>query len=1094
MPTPVSVARQCLTEEAASALDDAVSVARRRSHAQTNSLHAVSALLSLPSSPLREACGRAWSVAYSPRLQFKALELSVGVSLDRLPCVKNVEEPPISNSLMAAIKRSQANQKRSPESFHLQQIHSSQQATSLTIKVELKHFLLSILDDPIVSRVFGEAGFRSYDIKLAIVQPAVPPASRLFRSSCPPPIFLCNLMDGGSHFPGSGEDSNENFRRIGEVLGRKSGKNPIIIGMCSKSALESFLDGVESGKQGVLSAGLDRLSTISIENDIGEGVKMSEKFNELSHELRHSSNSGVIVSLGPLTSLIHEDGDAPQQEAARYVVSELTALLKAHKERLWVIGAAESYETFQKFLSQFPDAEKDWDLHLLPITYRSSSSSAQIFSTSKSSLMGSFVPFGGFFSMPTEYATPSSSPFSGSQCDLCNKKCAEEVAALMQDGSSTSVSDRCSTNLPSWLQMSESDSHKPMDVSKKDDRTTLNAKILELQNKWNKVCHSLHNHQPVFNLAIQQARPEVVATDSFNVAADPRKWCSDGSPISGNKCPQVAASIATDLHRISHQEKDRGAHMASQAEQAHMQNISETNQITRIGGLLPSQKLPTYNLLPTHQALPPSITNVGTNLGLGLTTVQSESVPEKTWDGVPVKWRVHGHQGCTQQPLGSPSSSASVLGARLKPPLGDAQQSSPSGYNNFEMYPDPQDFKAIWGSLKGNVGWQDEALCIISQVVSCYKSGSLRRLRFGKDLWMTFLGPDVAGKRRTALALAEIFHDTKRLIYADLSSQKGIRPTCTTCEFHELQACEMLRGKTVVDYIADELRQKPNSVVYLENIDRADPLIQNCLSQALKTGKLKDTYGREFSTRNTIFVATSTVSMDGEVFPSNTESDYSEERVLKSRRWQMQISVESVAAEGRSSKGMAVVVTSQKSSATKRKHSDMDNSSELDRGTGTQRRSDKLSLDLNLPVTDVEEELDDVNTETETSIEDSDSWFKDFLGQVDRNVVFKPYDFKGAAQTFLEEMRITLQSAVGFEVPLEIDDEVMMQIVAAGWQCKEQEAIKWWIRQVMRRGFLEAHQRYKLTADSAVKLASCKGIALEQQAPGVCLPASINLK
>lgn len=121
MPTPVSTARQCLTDEAARALDDAVSVARRRSHSQTSSLHAVSALLSPPSSTLRDACARSRSSSYSPRLQFRALELSVGVSLDRLPTAKGVDDPPVSNSLMAAIKRSQANQRRHPETFHLYQ-------------------------------------------------------------------------------------------------------------------------------------------------------------------------------------------------------------------------------------------------------------------------------------------------------------------------------------------------------------------------------------------------------------------------------------------------------------------------------------------------------------------------------------------------------------------------------------------------------------------------------------------------------------------------------------------------------------------------------------------------------------------------------------------------------------------------------------------------------------------------------------------------------------------------------------------------------------------------------------------------------------
>lgn len=624
----------------------------------------------------------------------------------------------------------------------------------------------------------------------------------------------------------------------------------------------------------------------------------------------------------------------------------------------------------------------------------------------------------------------------------------------------------------------------------KDDRTTLNAKILDLQKKWNKVCHSLHKHQPVEHLGIQQARPEVVAMDTLQLAADQTKWCSNGSSVSENRCPQMGASVASDQQKISPREHDRGALLASHAKHAYMHNISETKH-ARVEGTLCSQKLPTYYILPAHQALPPSAATVATDLGLGVTDASSNGATEK--------WRAQDYKGCThtQQLLGSASTS-SELGARLKAPHEVAQQSSlSSGHNHLEMQSDPQDFKTLWGSLQKNVGWQDEALCIISQVVSCYKSGSLGRSRFGRDLWLTFLGPDMVGKRKIALALAEIiFNDRKRLIYADLSSQEGISPMCSTCEFQELRDCEMkLRGKTVVDYITDELRRRPHSVVYLENIDRADLLMQNCLSYALGTGKLKDTYGREISTGSTIFVATSTMSMDGEVCLSNMKSsDYSEERVLVASRWQMQISVECAAAENRS-ECMAAVVTSEKSAfAAKRKHSDMDNSSKLDREMGTRRRGDKLSLDLNLPVTDVEEDLDDGNSLTDPDSKDSEAWFKDFLEQVDKNVVFKPYDFNGAAKRALEEMRIALRSAVGCEVPLEIDDEVMVQIVAAGWQCGEQEAVKMWIRQVMRRGFLEAHQRYKLTADSVVRLTSCKGAAPEQQAPGVCLPASINLK
>ncbi|RHN45829.1 hypothetical protein MtrunA17_Chr7g0235721 [Medicago truncatula] len=58
--------------------------------AQTTSIHAISALLSLPSSSiLRDACSRWRNSAYSPRLQFNALDLCLSVSLDRSPSSHN---------------------------------------------------------------------------------------------------------------------------------------------------------------------------------------------------------------------------------------------------------------------------------------------------------------------------------------------------------------------------------------------------------------------------------------------------------------------------------------------------------------------------------------------------------------------------------------------------------------------------------------------------------------------------------------------------------------------------------------------------------------------------------------------------------------------------------------------------------------------------------------------------------------------------------------------------------------------------------------------------------------------------------------------
>lgn len=399
MPTPVSVARQCLTEESGRVLDDAVAVARRRNHAQTTSLHAISALLALPSSPLREACTRARTCSYSPRLQFKALDLSVGVSLDRLPTTKSLEhDPPISNSLMAAIKRSQANQRRHPESFHLIQMHmhmnmnvsgQGQQQTASFLKVEVKNLILSILDDPIVSRVFGEANFRSCDIKLALLQPPMMmttnhhASSRFFRGRYPP-LFLCNFGGEVDHRPGFNfpfmdeniqngqKDGDENCRRIVEVLVRKAKRNALLMGVYAKGALRRFTETVQKGRVGMLSGDVAGISMVCIEKEIaeffvggGSEEKMVLRFKELSCAVEECSGAGIVVNFGELEGFV---GDGVSGVAVNFVVSQLTSLLGVHGEKLWLIGVAGTSVVYSKFLTMFPSVEKDWDLHLLTMT------------------------------------------------------------------------------------------------------------------------------------------------------------------------------------------------------------------------------------------------------------------------------------------------------------------------------------------------------------------------------------------------------------------------------------------------------------------------------------------------------------------------------------------------------------------------------------------------------------------------------------------------------------------------------------------------------------------------------------------------------
>lgn len=146
-----------LTPPAQAILKHAISDARARGHAQVQPLHVASMLLAHGPSPLRRACLLSHPQSTHP-LQCRALELCFNIALDRLPqSPSTTAQPILSNALVAALKRAQAHQRRGcPE---------QQQPPLLAVKVEIEQLIISILDDPSVSRVMREAGFSSTHVK-----------------------------------------------------------------------------------------------------------------------------------------------------------------------------------------------------------------------------------------------------------------------------------------------------------------------------------------------------------------------------------------------------------------------------------------------------------------------------------------------------------------------------------------------------------------------------------------------------------------------------------------------------------------------------------------------------------------------------------------------------------------------------------------------------------------------------------------------------------------------------------------------------------------------------------------------------------------
>ncbi|KAJ7959642.1 Protein SMAX1-LIKE like [Quillaja saponaria] len=1081
MPTPVRLARQCLTQEAAHVLDEAVSVARRRGHAQTTSLHAVSALLSIPTSILREACARARNSAYSHRFQFKALELCLSVSLDRVPSTQLADDPPVSNSLMAAIKRSQANQRRQPENFHLYHQISQQTSSVSCVKVELQHLILSILDDPVLSRVFGEAGFRSSEVKLAILRP-LPQLLRYSRSRAPP-LFLCNFTNHTdpcnrgfdfrfSGFPGF-SDGDENCRRIGEVLARGGERNPLLVGAYAYDALRSFTEAVDIRKDSVLPVQLSGLNVISIGKDVtrfltdsSDKGPMNLRFMEVAQMVEQCLGPGLVVNFGDLKSFVDENAS---HESVTYVIDQLSKLLELNCGKLWLMGSTANNESYLKFLSRFPSI-KEWDLQLLPIN-SIKPSMAESSPWPRSSLMDSFVPFGGFFS---DCKGPLSSSY---QCvphlQLYGEKFDEEVHAVSKERRTATVADCYPSSSPSWLRMAEPGTAKRLNMKIKDDRVIWDSKYTGLHKKWDKICQhqftEADTNPTVLGFHFKE-RMENVNNHIGNI--------TDASP-NETRSFDLNSCIPVGAHNISSSQSGSPSLVASKAKNESFQSrLTEKYPKVEESDGLKLCSFSNSSVGDGSQTSPTSVTSVTTDLGLGLCSTPTSSKPTSQFQMEPPKNSISHFSSNTDLAKQNNSNHSVQLSSCL----------GPSCCQQF----DPRDVKMLYRALTMKISWQDEAISVISQTIAhCRaRSGKHRGTSPRGDIWLNFMGPDMCGKKRVAVSLAELLYGgQENFIFVDLSSQ-------------DLRGNDVkFRGKTIVDYIVGELCKRPLSVVFLESVDKADVLTQNSLSQAISTGKISDSHGREVGVNNAIFVTTLLSAQNSHASRSES-SNYYEEKLLKAKGWPMQITVEHAFGDNTTSKSLTVVngATGGISSPiflSKRKLIGSDESYEQHETSEMPKRAHKTSarhLDLNLPA--IENALlhtNDENSENDSVTEDHNPWLQDLFDQVDETVVFKPYNFVALEEKVLNEVKKSFHEIIGSEYKLEIESTVMEQLLAAAYVSDRNREMEDWVEKVLSRGFAEVQKDYSLTAQSIVKLATCECHFMEDQEPGFYLPPRIIL-
>ncbi|CAH1447603.1 unnamed protein product [Lactuca virosa] len=478
--------QQALSSDAASIIKQAVTLARRRGHAQVTPLHVANTMLSSATGLLRTACLQ--SQSHSHPLQCKALELCFNVALNRLPTSSSSpmlgpnhssQHPSISNALVAAFKRAQAHQRRGSI--------ENQQQPLLAVKIELEQLIISILDDPSVSRVMREAGFSSTQVKSNVEQVV----SLELSSQTPPPSASCNTIkykDCTRQNTIDNPHHNEDVMYvIDNLINMKRSRSLVVVGECVATIEGVVARIMEKVDKGDVPEALRDVKFISLPlfsfGKLSKG-EVEQKLGELRTLVNGFLRRGVVLYLGDLKWITEYRTSSWGQGRGYYcpvehMIMELGRLLCGIDEeisgKLWVMGIS-SFQTYMKCRNGNPSLEIIWKLHPLTIPAGSLSLSLVPHSDIQSECGSKNGDNGGSRLMIE----------SGEEKQLT---CCVDCSLNFENEAKSSRS----SSLPSWL------ADEKIVVNNHDQEF---VSIKELSKKWNSICTSVHRNKPLFQRSL----------------------------------------------------------------------------------------------------------------------------------------------------------------------------------------------------------------------------------------------------------------------------------------------------------------------------------------------------------------------------------------------------------------------------------------------------------------------------------------------------------------------------------------------------------------------------------------------------------------
>ncbi|KAJ4979173.1 hypothetical protein NE237_009953 [Protea cynaroides] len=505
--------QQALTTDAVRVVKQAVNLAKQRGHAQVTPLHVANTMLASSTGLLRTACLQ----SHSHPLQCKALELCFNVALNRLPASTSSpmmghhsHHPSLSNALVAAFKRAQAHQRRGSI--------ENQQQPLLAVKVEIEQLIISILDDPSVSRVMREAGFSSTQVKSNVEQavsleicsqnPPVSVSSKhkesnllvISSTTSPPPVAQFGVkVSKPKPFD---QVRSEDVMSVFETLMHR--RSTVIVGESLASIEEVVKEVMDKINKGDVPEALRDVKLINpplipFGNLSKEDVE--QKLVEVRFLLKSCGAQGAVLYLGDLKWAAEVRASSVEQGRSYYcpvehMIVELRRLVCGIGEngRFWLMGIA-TFQTYMRCRIGNPSLEAIWNLH--PLTIPAGSLSLSLNSDSDSQ--------GQFRSKRTGDGSGWSLLEGGTEKQL---SCCIDFSAKFDNEGQSRASSRyndsttttTTSSLPSWLKQYKEENKRL--ISSEQDC----IQVRDLGSRWNSIGSSVHNNQQ------QQQQPEKTLT------------------------------------------------------------------------------------------------------------------------------------------------------------------------------------------------------------------------------------------------------------------------------------------------------------------------------------------------------------------------------------------------------------------------------------------------------------------------------------------------------------------------------------------------------------------------------------------------------